>query len=104
MYSVTCSVMLSKAGFLQRKMCPSLNTGSSEGPRGFVVYESKRSLGTHFLLQNINIDKFLKILISSCNFVERMEEGTLKTPIPICRLYWLYWSFLFGVVKQFCRF
>jgi hypothetical protein len=30
-----------------------------------------------------------------------MDEGTLKTPIPQCRL---YWSFLFGVVKQFCRF
>ncbi len=30
-----------------------------------------------------------------------MDEGTLKTPIPYCRL---YWSFLFGVVKQFCRF
>jgi hypothetical protein len=30
-----------------------------------------------------------------------MDEGTLKTPIPKCRL---YWSFLFGVVKQFCRF
>ena len=28
-----------------------------------------------------------------------MDEGTLKTPIPKCRL---YWSFLFGVVKQFC--
>jgi hypothetical protein len=28
-------------------------------------------------------------------------EGTLKTPIPKCRL---YWSFLFGVVKKFCRF
>ncbi len=30
-----------------------------------------------------------------------MEEGTIKTPIPKCRL---YWSFLFGVVKHFCRF
>ncbi len=30
-----------------------------------------------------------------------MDEGTLKTPIPYCRLYWL---FLFGVMKQFCRF
>ncbi len=30
-----------------------------------------------------------------------MNEVTLKTPIPLCRL---YWSFLFGVVKQFCRF
>jgi hypothetical protein len=30
-----------------------------------------------------------------------MEEGTLKTQIPYCRL---YWSFLLGVVKQFCRF
>ncbi len=30
-----------------------------------------------------------------------MDEGTLKTPIPKCRL---YWSFLFGVVRQFCRF
>ncbi len=27
-----------------------------------------------------------------------MDEGTLETPIPKCRL---YWSFLFGVVKQF---
>jgi hypothetical protein len=27
-----------------------------------------------------------------------MDEGTLKTPIPKCRL---YWSFLSGVVKQF---
>ncbi len=30
-----------------------------------------------------------------------MDKGTLKTPIPKYRL---YWSFLFGVVKQFCRF
>ncbi len=30
-----------------------------------------------------------------------MDEGTLKTPIPKCRL---YWSILFGVVKQICRF
>jgi hypothetical protein len=30
-----------------------------------------------------------------------MDEGTLKTPILKCRLYWL---FLLGVVKQFCRF
>jgi hypothetical protein len=30
-----------------------------------------------------------------------MDEGTLKTPIPKCRL---YRSFLFGVVKHFCRF
>ncbi len=30
-----------------------------------------------------------------------MDEGTLKTPVPKCRL---YGSFLFGVVKQFCRF
>ncbi len=30
-----------------------------------------------------------------------MDEGTLKTTIPKCRL---YWSFLFRVVKQFCRF
>jgi hypothetical protein len=30
-----------------------------------------------------------------------MDEGTLKTPIPKCRL---NWSFLFGVVQQFCRF
>ncbi len=30
-----------------------------------------------------------------------MDEGTLKTPIPYCRL---YWSFLFGVMRQFCRF
>jgi hypothetical protein len=27
-----------------------------------------------------------------------MEEETLKTPTPKCRL---YWSFLLGVVKQF---
>ncbi len=33
--------------------------------------------------------------------VPLMDEGTLKTPIPKCRL---YWSFLFGVVKQFYRF
>ncbi len=32
---------------------------------------------------------------------QTMEEGTLKTPIPKCRL---YWSFLVGVVKQFCMF
>ncbi len=31
--------------------------------------------------------------------VEGMGEGTLKTPVPKCSL---YWSFLFGVVKQFC--
>ena len=49
--TVTCSVMLSSAGFLQRKMCPSLKMGSSEGPRGFVVKESNRSLGIHFLDQ-----------------------------------------------------
>jgi hypothetical protein len=30
-----------------------------------------------------------------------MYEGTLKTSIPKCRL---YWPFLFGVVRQFCRF
>ncbi len=30
-----------------------------------------------------------------------MDEGTLKTPIPYCRL---YSSFLLRVVKQFCRF
>jgi hypothetical protein len=33
--------------------------------------------------------------------MKTMDEGTLKTPIPTCRL---YWSFLFGVVKQFCTF
>ncbi len=33
--------------------------------------------------------------------VRCMDEGTLKTPIPKCRL---FWSFLFGVVKQFIRF
>jgi hypothetical protein len=27
--------------------------------------------------------------------IENMDEGTLKSPIPKCRL---YWSFLFGVV------
>ncbi len=32
--------------------------------------------------------------------VQVRTEGTLKTPIPKCRL---YWSFLLGVVKQFCR-
>ncbi len=30
-----------------------------------------------------------------------MEEGTLKTPIPKCRL---YWSVLSGEVEQLCRF
>jgi hypothetical protein len=35
------------------------------------------------------------------HFIQAMDEGTLNTPIPKCRL---YWSFLFGVVKQFCRF
>jgi hypothetical protein len=30
-----------------------------------------------------------------------MDEGTVKTPIPKCRL---YWSFCFWVVKQFCSF
>jgi hypothetical protein len=36
-----------------------------------------------------------------CGRLLSMDEGTLKTSIPKCRLYWL---FLFGVVKQFCRF
>ncbi len=36
---------------------------------------------------------------TACLFL--MDEGPLKTPIPLRRL---YWSFLFGVVKQFCRF
>ncbi len=30
-----------------------------------------------------------------------INEWTLKTQIPLCRL---YWSLLFGVVMQFCRF
>jgi hypothetical protein len=34
-------------------------------------------------------------------WVGSMNEGTLKTPTPKCRL---YWSLLLGVVKQFCRF
>ncbi len=35
------------------------------------------------------------------NIIQTMDEGTLKTPIPQCRLYWL---FLFGMVKLLCRF
>jgi hypothetical protein len=38
---------------------------------------------------------------TSSSYIQHMDEGTLEIPIPQCRL---YWSFLFGVVKQFCRF
>jgi hypothetical protein len=41
------------------------------------------------------------LVYAACGPVRQRNEGTLKTPIPKCRL---YWSFLFGVVKQFCRF
>ncbi len=56
------------------------------------------ALWIHTLSIPINITKRL----CSASFLS-IDEGTLKTqtPIPECRL---YWSFLFGVVKQFCRF
>jgi hypothetical protein len=34
-------------------------------------------------------------LIYALSILRPMDEGTLKTPIPKCHL---YWSFLFGVV------
>jgi hypothetical protein len=37
----------------------------------------------------------LKLRTSHVRTARLMDEGTLKTPIPKCRL---YWSFLFGVV------
>ncbi len=40
----------------------------------------------------------LILSISGAAIFKDMDEGTLKTPIPKCRL---YWSFLFEVVKQF---
>ncbi len=44
---------------------------------------------------------YLGVYYSKQHIQYCMDEGTLKTPIPECRL---YWSFLFGVAKHFCRF
>jgi hypothetical protein len=43
----------------------------------------------------------LSLGLGFCPITQTMDERTLKIPIPKCRL---YWSFLFGVMKQFCRF
>ncbi len=43
-------------------------------------------------------DIFLSFVISAVQRVDSMDEGTLKTLIPKCRL---YWSFLFGVGGNF---
>jgi hypothetical protein len=63
----------------------------------FNVLRSKKLGGSNLL------GTILGQLKTYVNEVRRlgMDKGTLKTPIPKCRL---YWSFLFGVMNQFCRF
>ncbi len=41
------------------------------------------------------------LYLRSARYGQTMDKGALKTPIPKCRL---YWSILFGLVKQICRF
>ncbi len=51
-------------------------------------------------LQLVDLFIIPRIVLYPVWMVLHMDEGTIKTPIPKCRL---YWSFLFGVGKQFCR-
>jgi hypothetical protein len=68
----------------------------------------KLNLKTHFFLYFCILYYIFSCLnvssgcASTCtSYIQHMDEGTLEIPIPQCRL---YWSFLFGVVKQFCSF
>jgi hypothetical protein len=55
------------------------------GPHGLDIRKEK---GDYRIVIAIKAKTPFKVLLS-------MDKGTLKTPIPKCRL---YWSFLFGVV------
>ncbi len=69
---------------------------SSWGVKRIIVFH--HSARSHPQYQSRDTVFFKLIFLSK---VHIMDDGTLKTPTPKRRL---YWSFLLGVVKQFCRF